>query len=206
MDYETTSLDPVAGDIISGHMILTDRFVCVKDSLDFRARPDASGWQESAAEVHGFTLKECLKFPRPEEVAKEIYTWLHPYRQKITMVYHGMSRSFFDKEKQQWSWGAFDPKFLYFLFYKIDKFYRYYEIFDKYKTPISTVDMAKKVLKAPVRAKFNMDKHDVADFRLDTLCKHFDIPLQHHNARSDAEACMQIFKQCKEMEVTSTLV
>ena len=205
-DVETTGFDPVRNELITMCLIITDLSGKELGRINLKSRPTGiyhsfeifaktlnvnlnnpkeyaaakkmykGNWID-AQKAHGIPIEVAREFPTPDEFCNELMNFLAPINPRyfhIYWIYHAN--------------GKFDPGFLYFQFHKLD---RHWEI-----TPylnldgdhfISTIDYAKEIL--------SVEKHS-----LDFLADYFGIPLTHHEAESDTEACMKIFFRLRELK------
>lgn len=187
VDLETTGLEPMRNEILTASLSVTDYDSQVEiDSIELKFRPTRIAWWnvESAA-IHGVTLDEAMTFPSTKESTDRMYDFLLKHSRSRTqpMVCHALKFA-----------GFFDTAFLEGHFLEHDLMYEYRVICGIHQ---STITYAK-AYNTAMKAGFD-------DFKLDTLCRHFKIPLDHHNASSDRKACQQLYKIFKEAECKMNL-
>lgn len=165
-DVETTGLDPVRNDIIACAFILTDTKYKILEKKASNVKPLNLGfWSEDAERIHGITSSIAMTYQHPFDVCIEMLRFLAPYRSDspIRFIYHAN--------------GPFDWHFIKWLFMKQELEYSLYKVLN-WKNLDSTMRMARQ------------KKHKKVS--LDALAKQFGVPLDHHNAESDVNACMKI--------------
>ena len=174
-DVETTGLDPIRNDVITGTIIATNKKLEKLDEISFKCRPDFNKfYSEKAEEIHGISRDRMSKFPRRLETCIDIMNFLRPFlgRGKNPFIYHAN--------------GAFDWNFLSWAFRKEDIGYSLYNIFDE-RLLISTIELGK-IYKRKHKIPLNT-RNDLKSWS--ELIK-FD--LKHHDAKSDTNACFELYK------------
>jgi len=179
IDVETTGFDVWRNSLIEYSSIIAkaDTFELVAQKTG-HARPYSKKYWSSDAElVHGITYNEAKKFPEPREAAIEWLKFLAPYKHKdnypLLTVYHGN--------------GNFDARWAEAFFAKCNLQFSWSKVASTKYTE-STLKLAKNHL-------------DIENFRLDTICEHLNIELEHHKAESDTLACYEIYKRLKPLEI-----
>ena len=135
----------------------------------FYFRPTGTKYfTEKAREVHGISYFKASQFPTAEHSCVEFLNWLKPLVDQFPLPV-----AFFG------SWD-FDRKWIEMTMQKNNMQTSYWKAFGGCEK-INVLKMAKKKLAM-------LDKHD-----LKIVCKHYDIPLDHHEALSDARGCAQVY-------------
>lgn len=181
IDFETTGFDPMRNSAIAFSSIVAD-----KNTLEFKeqytgyAKPESRKfWSKSAEEIHGISYDEAMLFPEPREAAINWLKFLKPYKDENNLpmitVYHGRAN--------------FDPRFAEAFFTKCGLLYSWRKVGSTKETE-STVKLAKEYL-------------EIKNYKLNTVCEHLDIELDHHEAASDTMGCYKIYKELKGREIIS---
>jgi len=144
------------------------------DQFCQRCRPyDFKHWSVGAEKIHKITMSEAKAAQHPRKMLINFMKFLKPYKAEnndpILFIDHSKNR--------------FDYKFIKHLFMKEELLQSFWRVFkeDHHK---STVDLIKKyqhILGLP-------------DAKLSTAADYFNIELDHHNALSDAIACIKLFQ------------
>lgn len=173
-DVETTGLNARKHDIIQLAAIVEINGE-VKDTFEMKFGPwDYSTIEPKALEVSGHTIEELKKFPHPLEAYKKFVGFLGKYVNK------------YDKTDKFAPCGYnvhFDVDFLHAFFEKASD--RYYGSWFSWK------------LVDPLSRLYCMDyegKIALPDYKLATVCAHFNIPLKAHDALSDISATREVYK------------
>lgn len=172
VDVETTALDNFRGDIISFSSIVVDDNLKMLDKLNINGRlEDNSLWEEEAYNVHGISLQEAKSFQPQVDMLNQISSFYAKFtKYPITWV---------DHTRKMFGHVSFD------FGHTFSSYDRYLDIFKFRKFAVrskheSTVHMAM--------------KRGIKDRKLDSLCKKYNIKLNHHNAESDVLACYKLYK------------
>jgi DNA polymerase III epsilon subunit-like protein len=177
VDLETTGLDAWQNETITLSMSVCDLKERKQlDEIELQFRPEAMQfWGDKAEEVHRITKSRALTFPPRDEGRKKLLSFFEAYKLETPQLICCHALSF----KGQ---GLFDWNFLRREFDKVEMNYE----LDKYFHDVhSTVNFAKELQK---KGKINLENN-----KLDTICRYFDIPLDHHDAKSDRLACQEIY-------------
>lgn len=170
-DTETTGTDPEVHDVLklAGRIVIDGKVV---DSFDLRAQPmDYDSISEKALEVNGLTVEEIRTFPE----AKEMYIEFKALMDKYIDNYNKS-----DKFVPCGQNVRFDMDFVYQLFKKQGDPYWFSYVFS---APFDTLSMA--VMLEVKEGK----KIFVPSYKLETLCKRMDVPLDNaHDALADIDA------------------
>lgn len=179
-DVETTGLNSFRHAII--------QFAClveidgkVVEEWETKVRPfPTDEIDQRALEVNGITQRDLERFPHPKEVHTKMCSIFGKYVSK------------FEKGDKFCPIGynvQFDIDFLQSFFKKNDD--KYYGSWMNYKI----VD--------PLRRLHELDyegKIDLPDYKLSTVCEHFAIPHNAHEALSDIKATRELRKLLSEMK------
>ncbi len=179
-DIECTSWDIHGGDLISSAMVEILEDYALGRSEIFYSRPRGSKYfTDKAAEIHGISYWQAQTFPDAKDSCLNMMEWLSPLLPKfpLKMIQHAA--------------GNFDFRWMESHFKKEDFQSSFWKAFKKEDTE-STLYMAKRQL---VHLK---------DHKLPTICEHYSIELDHHNALSDAKACAKIWCNLKQDKDTWT--
>lgn len=172
IDVETTGFDYLSNCIIE--------LACVYESdgeiISFCERSQHLSdhfWGKDAEAIHGISLDEINKYQSPSELCTRFLNFLenaHPYKRYrlcANMWYHGKN--------------GFDWRMLMGLFLKQDLIFELRRYLND-NLVFSTLGLAKEKLQLP-------------NYKLNTICQALDIELNHHEALSDALACMHIHRR-----------
>ena len=168
MDVETTGFDPIRNDLITCCVIVTNQDLEPVGSFYEKVKPDFNEYySESAEKIHGFTKKEMETWQSRRSFLIKLLHFLNQFRtayQRETMIFHALRN--------------FDFNFLQWAFKKEDLIYSLYKMFIPNET-VSTIHMAREA--------------GYTDNKLDTWAKRLKFDLQHHNAKSDTQCCIEVF-------------
>lgn len=170
-DLETTSLNPMTGEIITGYFIHTDNKLTKRAEFKLQTKPEV--WSKDAEKVHGISKAKASTFPSLRESIDALMSWAP---KTSTLVCHASYNFNY----------YFDCAFLQMALHRLDRTHDYWVRFPNRK---STVTMARQVLK---RQKGN---------DLKSLCDKLNIKLErHHDAKQDAIACYEVFKELSRIQ------
>ena len=181
-DIETTGFSPKKNDIIELAGIIVkkngDDFELI-DSFSENCRPySRSTWTVGAEMIHKIGIHEAFSFQHPRKMLINFLKFLLPYKHSdnlpLLFVCHAKNK--------------FDYKFIKEAFEKEMLVSSFNKVFSEKKYE-STIDIAQKYKSAL----------GVENLKLPTLAEYFDIKLNHHEATSDANACLEIYKKLKNM-------
>ena len=173
-DTETTGLNPFVNEIFQFAAIVEIDGE-VKEEVNLKCRPLNTGAiEQSALDVTGMTLEKLNAFPPPHLMVGEIQALFDRHIDK------------YDKTDKFYPCGhnvVFDLNFLNNLFMKNGQ---------KYGTGSYQNWRALDTRVMANLACFD-GKLDVENVKLETLCKHFGIEIQAHDALSDIRATRELF-------------
>lgn len=167
-DVETTGLDPQKNDIIQlAYQIVIDDKVVEGDSI-FMQPFDFSTIEQEALDVHGFTIEKIKTFQKPHLAYKLILDILGKYIDKY-------DRS--DKFQPAGYNTRFDLDFLKQFFVKNND--KYFGSWFNYRAidPLAILYFME-----------GMGKINLPNYKLETVCSHFKVEIDAHDALSDIKA------------------
>jgi DNA polymerase III alpha subunit (gram-positive type) len=171
IDIETTGLDYWRNEILTlsvSAMQLDGYNELDKELFQFRPTRPKFFSQESE-EIHGISIDQAMNFPEQRKEMKRFLNFLKAYASKPQlMVCHA-----------KWFGKYFDSAFIDCQLFLTN------EIWEKRKYIGKTVSTLTMAQSAKVQSE---------SFSLDSLCKHYQIELKHHDADSDRNACQELFK------------
>lgn len=181
VDLETTGLDAMRNEILTASLSVVDYNTLEEiDSIDLKFRPEVlQHWSKEAEAIHGISLPMALSFPEKAESTRKLLEFLSKHRKDGVqpMVCHALN----------FKGGYFDTNYLaqHFFRTKDDLLYFFRRVCGITE---STIDYAKAL-------------GGFENYKLGTLCKHYSISLDHHDARSDRMACQALYKIFRETKV-----
>ena len=176
-DIEATGLDPYRNEPIVISLSTHDYQSLDKiDEIELRKKPDnVEWWSEEAQKVHGITLQDAMMYDSTDYVTSTLKQYLEPYGIGNAFSCHAL----------RYMGYYYDYGFLMCMMANEYFFFRQH-----CSHVISTVDIYKDLVKKGYM--------HVPNFKLDTLCKFFDIELDHHDAKSDRIAHVELLKKSRE--------
>ena len=172
-DFETTSLNPYGGEVITGHFIKCNNLLEKLDELSVFFKPDVSEnlWNLDAQDIHKISYKEASSFPISEIGLNQIIDFCKSDDDTCLICFANYSNQF----------GSyyFDIAFFQSLLNKHDRYYEFFSLF-KYELSVHTLykEMQKKEL---------IDKR--IKLGLKDVCEYFNVKLaKHHQANADTQA------------------
>lgn len=183
LDLETTGLNPWQNEILTLSISACDIKTKTQiNEFEIEMRPEfMNHWQDGAEKIHGISKDRALKFPPRSEGRDDLIEFLEFHKKATPQIFCCHALSF----KGQ---GLFDWSFLYAEFFKAEK---HFELFKYFHDIRSTINYAKE---ASSKGLIGFENN-----KLDTIAKHFNIPLDHHNAKSDRMACQEIYWRFHEL-------
>ena len=169
-DVETTGFDVLGSDLIVCAMVEILEGYTIGRGAVWYHRPQSTKYftRESQA-IHGISYWKAQEFPYPAVSCRETLDWIGDLSD-LPLVSHSL--------------GGFDHRWIDGHFSKHEMGIKLRRIFPKDKV-ISTVKLSRDNLA------------HIPNHKLDTVAKYYDIPLNHHEALSDAMACAQIYCNIK---------
>lgn len=181
-DIETTGFSPNKNDIIELAGIIVkkegDNLKYI-DSFCERCRPySIDSWTAGAEMIHKIRMDEAFTFQHPRKMLINLLKFLLPYKHDdnlpLLFICHAKNK--------------FDYKFIKNAFLKEGLINSFHKVFSENNYE-STIDLASKY----------KDVLGVDNLKLSTLADYFNVELSHHEAFSDANACLEIYKKLKNM-------
>lgn len=183
IDTETTGTNPVANDIIqiAGIVEINGKD---KEEFDLRMAPqDTATIEPAALKVHGISEDELKEYPSADrqlaQFVKLLGRYVDRYNRQDKFVIAGYN-------------VGFDKDFLRKAFEKAgDKYFGSWFHFP-------TIDVAGAVAEGIVDGSLQ----GLENFKLETLCRHFEIEIKAHDALSDIQATRELYRKLKEGKKT----
>lgn len=168
VDVETTALSAQKGDVIVSSLIVADLDRNELAARTFYIKPmNPQAWDPGAEKIHKIPIEKALAHT---DTPMDILYFLKPYYvpdKYAEFISHSLN--------------GFDFNFMEWLYRKNQLEYSFWKMFHGEHTS-STILKAREKLQLP-------------NFKLNTICEHFSISLDHHNAESDVRACYEIDKR-----------
>lgn len=202
VDVETTGLDPIVNDIIDISLfVINDQFEII-DEFRQTVKPDPINsitWDQEAQNVHGYTKKDVSVFMNRKKFCIKLLHFLVPHKNEdnspLEFICHALPEKFFDPNRKQFSWPHIDYHFLEWAFRKENLERSFFKVFST-NNITSTIKLARK----------HTGNH--RGHKLNVWAENIGFKLDHHNAKSDALACLELYKyfmenQCTPLETTN---
>ena len=175
-DLETTGVDVYSAEIITGHFISVNSDHSIKSEYELKCNPVK--WSFEAEKVHGITRETASTYLPFKSQANDLMLWINS--QEAKEIWQHTNASMFGK--------------LTFFDYSVLKMNMYdYDISSYFNLlklrPYSTHTLAK-----ILQSRYNFE-----GLKLNLICKELGIKLTHHDAKSDAYACLEIIKQLRHL-------
>jgi DNA polymerase III epsilon subunit-like protein len=171
-DVETTGFDPIRNDIISLCLIVTDREFNRVGMFYETCRPEFNKFYSVEAEkIHGFNRSQLESFQPRRKLAINLLKFLAPFRTPGKFhpyIYHALK--------------YFDFRFTDWMYRKENLQWSFYKMFDERFTQ-STITMARNMGYSPNKL------NDWAD--------RIGFDLNHHDAQSDTECLVEVYKHLR---------
>jgi DNA polymerase III subunit alpha, Gram-positive type len=172
VDIESTSKFPLNAEMLTADFIVLNSDLAAVDQASFKFRPRI--WNKDAEEavtIHGITREMAYKFNPYHEEIRRLFNWLLQYRGYLVAHNNRQFNSSYDQCILRSH--ALDNGF-------------YFELGQNFRERdyISTHSLAKFL------------NVGAENYRLDTLCKFFNIRQEaHHNSFDDAKVTVQLFRK-----------
>lgn len=181
VDLETTGLDPMRNEILTVSLSVCDYKTLEQiEEIELEFKPvNLKYWSEEAEKVHGIKLQKALSFQDKRHSTNEMMRFFKRHQKEGVqpIVSHALN----------YMGAYFDQNFLMQHFFRTadEQLYQYRRICGISQ---STIDFAKAL-------------GGFENYKLSTLCKFYNIPLNHHNSKSDREACQKLYKIFRETKI-----
>lgn len=197
IDAEFTSFDMMGGDLISfgAVEILEDYTLGRRASWNLRPR-SAKYFTEASREVHGISYFKAETFPERKDSCMSILEWLKPLEAKLPLetAYFG-------------TWN-FDLRWLKYTMDECGLGGSFGKAFKQDKEDhFSVLNEAKRKLKHiqdPIGIFESESQKSKGKYKLDNVCRFYNIDLNHHEVLSDALANAEIYCRLMKNENTWT--
>jgi DNA polymerase III epsilon subunit-like protein len=193
VDCETTGIHVTDNEILTLYAIKLTKNLEVIDQKYFTFKTER--WIEryyDAVQIHGITKEACMQFKDKNESLLELINWIG---EKHILVCHS-------KKQNDKGFFAYDGAMLNWEMLGANLIWEWRKVI--FSKVISTHCLAQKLNKSGklgiAATKKDGGKVARVSLSLNSLCDHFKINLKHHDARSDTEACMQLFKKLIEID------
>lgn len=188
IDLESTGFDYWRNEILTLYVIVADyHSLKIREEKLFKFQiENAKNWGREAERVHGISLSQALYFPPKKEASEELLSLLEKYsfNGPQVLVCHA-----FDKFRKG---DLFDSSMLTWHMEKLGLRFRYQRSVSHHQST-ATYFLEAKAKGYYTPALFN-NQDEEKGVSLSVLCKAFKIPLKHHDPKSDAHACYQLYK------------
>jgi len=186
-DCETTGLDPLRNDIITGFFLLTDNNNNIIDELEIEVAPDRSyfTWSPAAEKIHGIKMETAYDFPPREKVIITILEFfdrnLNQRPSENIFIMQAYPYKFFGQDGQP-SWPYFDWHFLFFMFYKENAEFLLRKYFT-YNPKETTLTLW-----------YKLKEYGLAKRNLESASQVVGYKFDHHNAKADTLCLFECWK------------
>lgn len=204
VDLETTGFDSWRNEILTWSMSAIDyQTLGRRDSLELTFKPkNLQYWEKGAEEIHGISVSRALYFDDKKLSTNRAIDFIndHCKGSPQILVCHA-----FDKYR---TINLYDVNMIKAHLCKIDLsdngsrrevFNRNIRFFESTETYFRSA-RARGYYRSGgdlFSFKEGEDAQEGKDFKLKTLCLHYGIPLKHHDAKSDREACEELYRIAK---------
>jgi DNA polymerase-3 subunit alpha len=173
LDVETTGLDSIKNDVIQLACVPSiNGTISAKTFNQFCQPTDWSSIDSQALRVNNLTIGDLKKFQTADKLVNSLIYFLKQFNTKFTIAGYNCD---------------FDRNFIASLFKKVGKEREFAELFSS-----DIRDLYK-------RAKLLKSQLPTQNLKLATLCGHFEIPINAHDALSDILATIKLDKVFAEM-------
>ena len=176
-DVETTGLDPKENDIVqlAGKLFIDGEVV---STINKRIQPvNWDNISDEALKVTGLTIEDLKTYDEPKTLRYELLDMWRPHiqqyeRDRDRLIYFG-----------GYNMAAFDKGFLDEYFKKMGD--------DKlvFRTNFRVIDVIMDVYKLNFLGVLKLK-----NYKLETVCRHFEIPIDAHDAMSDIDATIKLYE------------
>ena len=173
LDGETTGLDAIRNDIVQLACIPVIAGIKQSNTFNQYCQPtNYSTIDQGALDVNGQTVERLMIYQQPEIMVANLVTYLKSFNVKFTIAGYNV---------------GFDKDFLAALFKKVNREEDFLSLF--------TTDI-RDTMKRAKKLKVQLGTPNI---KLGTLCAHFNIPINAHDALSDIQATIILDKILSDM-------
>lgn len=173
LDSETTGLNSVKSDVVQLACIAVINGVEQPDTFNEHCQPiNWNAVEPEALAINGLTLAQLKTFQKPEVMVDKLIKFVKKFGVKFTIAGYNVD---------------FDRGFISSLFKKVGREQDFADLFHS-----DTRDLLKRV--RSIKKQF-----PTPNIKLATLAKHFDIPINAHDALSDISATIKLDKIVAKM-------
>lgn len=205
VDLETTGLDPWRNEILTWSMSALDyKTLKRKSSIELTFKPKNLGyWSMEAEEVHKISFPQALYFDEKQVSTERALAFIEDYctGSPQILVCHA-----FDKYRTT---NLFDSTMILTHLEKMGlrhRFYKSIRFFESTETYFREARLRGYYRRGTTDLFNYVEGEEVEegkDFKLKTLCSHYKIKLDHHQAKSDREACEQLYRIARGLGETN---
>lgn len=181
VDVETSGLEPFRHEILTMYCIVTDKELRVQDEREFKFRVnELHAWNEESALVHGISIVDAQLFPDRRESFNNLVKFLESFGESFQFICHAKPfRSRID---------LFDYRHIHAMFWQNDERETFERLFPERLVYSTILSSRKEAL-----ARWGVEKQS-----LDVWAKKLGIELDHHDAKSDTKALLEVYKYQQE--------
>ncbi len=140
------------------------------DSIELKFRPESNYWQKEAEDAHGITKYTAARFTDKAESFDKLRGFMRRFPGSL-LICHALKMS-----------GYFDNSLLLALFDQYDRKHEFYRCVRQTQSTITWL-----------RYLNTVGMVQLGEFNLKYICNQWNIPLNHHDSKSDRIACQKIF-------------
>ena len=182
LDTETTGLSHRHNDVIQIGAIVTDSNNTILGQFEANCRPHNPTYiNEESIKIHGITRDTIMSYPEPIFASHDFVKFLDSFPGQKQLC--GFNVAFDQRFIEEWMVKC-DVKGKYAENFQVNE-----KIYDVYKVVLA-----------------NKKKIGKGSYKLESLCKKYDIELNAHNALSDIGATIHLDNKLKTIIVDDTVV
>ena len=188
VDLETTGFDYWRNEILTWSMSAVDySSLEVLDEIELNFKPhNLNHWGHEAEKIHKITVSQALYFEDKLPSTTKALEFIEKHSQGAQiLVCHA-----FDRYRNG---NLFDANMIRWHMEKMGMRHRYYRSIRFHESTSTYFLEAKKKGYYTPESILSMESEEKS-VSLKTLCNRYKIPLNHHDAKSDREACYQLYK------------
>lgn len=190
-DLETSGACPIRNGVISTTILACDSELNIIDEFSMKSRPpdlSPKAWSTKAEEIHKIPIYEVANYPSNDLFCYSLLIWLSKYKKDFThnFVCHASASGWYNKKEDEQVWSWIDWNFLEHAFRKArfedgsQMVWSLFKIFNPFYSLISTIEMGRSA---------GFGKNSLSEW-----AKRVGFSLNHHDARSDALCCLEVYK------------